>query len=184
MSVPGNKGTVWVITAIITTFLQAYKLSPCEKAQSMVRRFSMLPLHWQGLSSPVFEGGWWPQCLPPFTFPSQLAHVKGERGRGERGRVQLTCGSDTGYGEQREFFRPTSFQSTVCAWTVMEFKQPSKTKLSGSVTFLKPRLFALWHMKMEKSRGRIHGYLLKKEISYVTIWYVTILTLQNILNST
>lgn len=128
VSGPGNKGTVWVITAIITTFPQAYKLSPCEKAQSMVRRFSMLPLHWQGLSSPRLQGGFVTLVFAPlFTFPPQLAHAKGERWRWRGKREErLTCGSDTGYGEQRDFFRPTSFQSTVCAWTVLEFKQPKK----------------------------------------------------------
>lgn len=79
VSGPGNKGAVWVITAIITTFLQAYKLSPCEKAQSMVRRFSMLPLHWQGLSSPRPWGGFMTPAFPPsFTFPPRLARA-GER---------------------------------------------------------------------------------------------------------
>lgn len=80
VSSPGNKGTVWVITAIITTFLQAYKLSPCEKAQSMVRRFSMLPLHWQGLSSPRLWGGFMTPVFapPPFLhFPTTVGPRKG-----------------------------------------------------------------------------------------------------------
>lgn len=51
----------------------------------------------------------------------------------------------------------------------MEFKQPSKTKLSGSATFLKLRLFALCRTKTEKTSGWIHENLLKKEISYDTI---------------
>lgn len=79
VSGPGNKGTVWVITAIITTFLQAYKLSPCEKAQSMVRRFSMLPLHWQGLSSPRLWGGFMTPVFapPPLHFPTTVGPRKG-----------------------------------------------------------------------------------------------------------
>lgn len=117
-----NKSAVWVITAIIAAFLRVHKLGPCEKAEATVRRFSMPLFHSQSLSS--IRAGSWPRNLPSTPHhPTHLNCCGGKMREGERERKKdLTCGSDTGYRKQRKFFRPTSFQSTIRAWIVVEFK--------------------------------------------------------------
>lgn len=87
-----TKNAVWAITAVITAFLRAYELGPCEKAEATVRRFSMPLLHSPSLSS--LRGG---VVTPKFSFanpsphPPQLLWGQNEAGR-ERERESLPVG--------------------------------------------------------------------------------------------
>lgn len=74
---------------------------PCEKGSSMVRRFSIPPLHRQRLSSQP------PRCLTPSNFFLCSHHrhscLEGRRegAEGREGAV-ITWGSKTGCGQQRD----------------------------------------------------------------------------------
>lgn len=100
---------------------------PCEKGSSMVRRFSIPPLHRQWLSSPHIL---WPPATS-FSIPITGTPVWG----GEEGRCRRRGGGcdylgvkDRMWATKREFFKPTSSQSRICGWTGMEFKQWHQTK--------------------------------------------------------
>lgn len=99
---------------------------PCEKGSSMVRRFSIPPLHRQRLSSPL-----WSVTPSNFLLCSHHRHpfLGGKKEGAEEGGLCDYLGvKHRMWVTKGEFFEPTSFQSTICAWTVKEFKQRRQTK--------------------------------------------------------
>lgn len=120
------KTTVWAITAIITAFLVTLQANAMWKRLihgSQVLNAATPP------AVPVIPPAVCdPQLLPsPFPPQTPLSGGKGGGCRREGGcdylgvkhRMWVTKG---------EFFKPTSFQSTICAWTATEFKQRRQTK--------------------------------------------------------
>lgn len=123
------RSTVWAITAFITAFLVTLQANAMWKRLihgSQVLNTATPPA--VAVIPPAVRD---PQQLPSLFPPQALlsgAKGGGRKREGEGGRDYLGV-KDRMWATKGEFFGPTSFQSTICAWTATEFKQRCQTKL-------------------------------------------------------
>lgn len=123
------RSTVWAITAFITAFLVTLQANAMWKRLghgSQVLNTATPPA--VAVIPPAVRD---PQQLPSLFPPQALlsgAKRGGRKREGGGGRDYLGV-KDRMWATKGEFFGPTSFQSTICAWTATEFKQRCQTKL-------------------------------------------------------
>lgn len=117
---------VWAITAIITASLVTLQTNAMWKRLihgSQVLNTATPPA--EAVIPPAVPD---PQQLPSL-FPPQAPLSGGkEEGAEGKGCCDYLGVKHRMWVTKGEFFEPTSFQSTICAWTVMEFKQRRQTK--------------------------------------------------------
>lgn len=121
------KTTVWAITAFITAFLVTLQANAMWKR--LIHGSQVLNTATPPAVAVIPPAVCDPQQLPsPFPPQAPLSGVKGGGRRRKGGGCDYLGVKDRMWATKGEFFEPTSFQSTICAWTATEFKQRRQTK--------------------------------------------------------